>query len=158
MSAASSPHRCSSSFEPWLRRRIDGPSIRRWPNRRVLGYRKLATGDIEVLLTGGTRLVVDRIILATGYRADMTKVPYLAASGLVRDLRLRDGFPILAEDFQASVPGLFLPGFPSTQDFGPFFGFLAGATATAHVIVAKLAFRRSELEGVADPRLRREPS
>jgi hypothetical protein len=45
---------------------------------------------------------------------------------------------VLDEDFQASVPRLFLPSWPSTQDFGPFFGFVAGVPAAAGTITAKL--------------------
>jgi hypothetical protein len=82
--------------------------------------------------------VVDRVILATGYRTDMTKVPYLSASGLADELALRDGFPVLDEDFQASAPGLFFPSWPSTQDFGPFFGFVAGVPAASRIVVDRL--------------------
>jgi len=41
---------------------------------------------------------------------------------------------VLDEDFQTSLAGLSIPGFPSTRDFGPFFGFVAGATTTAEII------------------------
>ena len=62
---------------------------------------------------------------------------YLAL-GLVDELTLRNGFPVLDEDFQASVPGLFFPSWPSTRDFGPFFGFVAGVPAAASIVVEKL--------------------
>jgi FAD-dependent urate hydroxylase len=65
-------------------------------------------------------------------------VPYVATSGLVDDLALANGFPVLDEDFQSSVPGLFFPSWPSTQDFGPFFGFVAGVPAAARIVVAKI--------------------
>ena len=55
------------------------------------------------------------------------------------DLELAGGFPVLDEDFQTSLAGLYIPGFPSTRDFGPFFGFVAGATTTAAIIGAALA-------------------
>ena len=74
------------------------------------------------------------MLLATGYRVDMRRVPYLPG-----DLELADGFPVLDEDFQTSLDGLYIPGFPSTRDFGPFFGFVAGATTTAEIIGAALA-------------------
>ena len=38
----------------------------------------MSDGRIEVRLSNGTDLVVDHVILATGYKPDMTKVPYLA--------------------------------------------------------------------------------
>jgi cation diffusion facilitator CzcD-associated flavoprotein CzcO len=125
-------------LEPWLERRTDRSTIRRWPNHRIETYEERPAGDVEVLLSGGQRLVVDRVILATGYRTDMTKVPYLSASGLADELALRDGFPVLDEGFQASVPGLFFPSWPSTQDFGPFFGFVAGVPVASRMVVDRL--------------------
>jgi lysine/ornithine N-monooxygenase len=76
----------------------------------------------------------DRIVLATGYKADLDRVPYL------RPLRLatRNGFPILDEAMQSSLPGLYLPGFTATQDFGPFFGFVKGAPAAASLVARDL--------------------
>ena len=74
------------------------------------------------------------MLLATGYRVDMRRVAYLGRD----DLELADGFPVLDEDFQTSLEGLYVPGFPSTRDFGPFFGFVAGATTTAEIIGAAL--------------------
>jgi cation diffusion facilitator CzcD-associated flavoprotein CzcO len=125
-------------LEPWLEGRTDRPRIRRWPNHHIEGYEERPGGDLEAVLSGGHRLVVDRVILATGYRTDMTKVPYLSASRLADKLALRDGFPVLDEDFQASVPGLFFPSWPSTQDFGPFFGFVAGVPAASRIVVDRL--------------------
>lgn len=59
----------------------------------------------------------------------MRKVPYLA--GVVDDMELADGFPVLDEHFQSSVLGLFVTGFPATRDFGPFFGFVRGCPVAA---------------------------
>ena len=68
----------------------------------------------------------------------MRRVQYLDADGLAGELDLADGFPVLDEDFQTNLVGLYIPGFPSTRDFGPFFGFVAGATTTAGIIGAAL--------------------
>jgi hypothetical protein len=77
--------------------------------------------------------VVDHIVLATGYKPDMNKVPYL--SGVVEDMELADGFPVLDDHFQTSLPGLFVTGFPATRDFGPFFGFVRGCVPAATLTV-----------------------
>jgi lysine/ornithine N-monooxygenase len=69
----------------------------------------------------------DRIVFATGYKADLAKVGYLQPL----ELATRNGFPVLDEAMQSSQPGLYLPGFTATQDFGPFFGFVKGAPAAA---------------------------
>ncbi len=105
------------------------PTSTRAPRSRT----STANGAITARLTDGTSLEADHLLLATGYAPDMTRVPYLPP------LELADGFPVLDPDFQTSVPGLYIPGFPSTRDFGPFFGFVAGATTTAAIIGTALA-------------------
>ena len=128
-------------LEPWLEPRITRSAVRLSPNEEVVAWQERPAGDVEVRLSGGRRLAVDHVVLATGYRTDLTRVPYLAASGLADDIARSDGFPILDEDFQSSVPGLYFPSWPSTQDFGPFFGFVAGVPTAATMIVDKLMER-----------------
>ena len=115
-------------LEPWLTPRLDEPSVHRWPRASITACRELPD-RIEVDLSNGTHLAVDHIVLATGYKPDMRKVPYLA--GVVDGMELTDGFPVLDEHFQSSVPGLFVTGFPATRDFGPFFGFVRGCPVAA---------------------------
>ena len=95
----------------------------------MVGCREVPGGEIRVELSTGRRLAVDYVVLATGYKPDMRKVPYL--SGVVDRLELADGFPVLDEHFQSSLPGLFITGFPATRDFGPFFGFVGGCPVAA---------------------------
>ncbi|HZB83394.1 MAG TPA: NAD(P)-binding domain-containing protein [Rubrobacteraceae bacterium] len=123
-------------LEPWLAPRLDKPSVHRWPQASVAACREVPDGEIGVKLSNGTCLAVDYVILATGYKADMTKVPYL--SGVIDRLELADGFPILDEHFQSSLEGLFITGFPATRDFGPFFGFVRGCPVAATLTVAGL--------------------
>jgi FAD-dependent urate hydroxylase len=123
-------------LEPWLTPRLDKPSVHQWPNASVAGCREILGGEIEAQLSTGERLVVDHVVLATGYKVDMREVPYL--SGVVDDLELADGFPILDEHFQSSVPGLFVTGFSATRDFGPFFGFVRGCPVAAALTTAGL--------------------
>ena len=115
-------------LEPWLTPRLDKPSVHRWPHASITACRELPD-RIEVELSDDTHLAVDHIVLATGYKPDMRKVPYLA--GIVDEMELADGFPVLDEHFQSSVPGLFVTGFPATRDFGPFFGFVRGCPVAA---------------------------
>jgi thioredoxin reductase len=123
-------------LEPWLTPRLDKPSVHRWPNASVAECTEFSDGDIEVHLSTGERLVVGHIVLATGYKVDMREVPYL--SGVVDDLELADGFPVLDDHFQSSLPGLFVTGFPATRDFGPFFGFVRGCPVAATLTTAGL--------------------
>jgi thioredoxin reductase len=124
-------------LEPWLAPRLDRREIRRRSQAMVTRATELPGGTIAAVLAGGEVLHVDHVILATGYEADLARVPYLA--GVIDDIELADGFPVLDEHFQTSVPGLFVTGFAATRDFGPIFGFVRGATVSATIIAAGLA-------------------
>ena len=125
-------------LEPWLAPRLAREEITVWPRRTVVRYRELSSGEIEVTLSSGERLLVDHVLLATGYKFDVARIPYLAASGLIDDIQRDNGFPFLDEDFQTSVEGLFLTGRVASKAFGPNFGFVGGAPAAARIIVKKL--------------------
>jgi FAD-dependent urate hydroxylase len=126
-------------LEPWLAPRLDRPQIRRRPRAAVTTVREQRGGALAVRLSGGETLEVDHVILATGYEADLGRVPYLA--GVLDGVELADGFPALDEHFQTTVPGLFVTGFAATRDFGPFFGFVRGSTAAATIIARAITSR-----------------
>ena len=90
-------------------------------------------------LSNGEHLSVDRVVFATGYKANLPNVPYLG--GLVDKVDLIDGFPVLDEAFQTSIAGLYITGFAATRDFGPFLGFTKACPAAATLIVESLLHR-----------------
>jgi thioredoxin reductase len=120
------------TLEGWLTPRLPDRVVHRWPGCEVVS----AEGGVQ--LSNGERLEVDHIVFATGYRADLRRVPYL--SGLKP--AVIDGFPVLDEGFRTSVPGLYATGFCATRDFGPFFGFVKAAPAAATLTVRDLLTRR----------------
>ena len=78
----------------------------------------------------------DRIVFATGYKTDLPCVPYLSElGGPGGGLDVVDGSPVLDEAFQSSIADLYIVGFASTRDFGPFFGFTRGCPAAAALVV-----------------------
>ena len=95
-----------------------------------------ADGVTSLTLSDGTQLEADFVVFASGYRADITRVPYLEP--LLPDLATTDGFPHLSEGFETSVPGLYVTGFASTRDFGPFYGFTKGCPSSATLAVAEM--------------------
>jgi FAD-dependent urate hydroxylase len=133
------------TLEPWITPRLDS-RVHLRPGTHVAGAQ--SDGDtVQVALSDGHRLEVDFVVFATGYRADLAAVPYLA--GLVDDgLQVQDGFPVLDEAFGSTLPGLSVVGFASTRDFGPFFGFVRGAAPTASILVEDLL---SRADPVRDP-------
>lgn len=129
------------TLEYWLTPRLERKEITRWPCVQVVEIAaKPGTEALSVLLSNGARLVIDRVVFACGYRADLAKVPYLAK--LIDLIAVRDGFPALDESFQTSVEGLYITGFSATNDFGPFFGFVKGVPAAATLIVRDLLEKR----------------
>jgi cation diffusion facilitator CzcD-associated flavoprotein CzcO len=126
------------TLEPWIPPRLDA-RVHRRPGTDVVAADDNGR-EARVTLSDGQRLDVDFVVFATGYRADLATVPYLA--GLVGDgVRVQDGFPVLDEAFGSTVPGLYVAGFATTRDFGPFFGFVRGAVPTASLIVEDLLAR-----------------
>ena len=126
-------------LEPWLAERITHDAIKLWPHSRVEGCWERSDGALEVQLDNGTRLTVDQVILATGYKVDMRRVPLLNAGNILDRLEMRGGYPVLDEHFQSSIPGLFFTSFAAGQDFGPFFGFTVGVRTAAKIIGAAIA-------------------
>ena len=125
------------TLEWWLAPRLRGERFTRRPGTSVVSVAPEGPAAARVALSDGTELVVDRIVLATGYKADLGRVPYLA--GVLDQVEVADGFPVLDEAFQTSLPGLYLPGFTGTRDFGPFFGFTKGCPAAATLVTRGLA-------------------
>ena len=124
--------------EPWLKPRIDKGGVRLWPNSNVVSCQSLPGSQMRVRLDGGTSITVDHVIFATGYVVDIGRVPYLSRDDILKDLRVADGHPILDEDFQSNIPGLFFTGLAAARDFGPFFGFVIGCPPAAKLIIERI--------------------
>ena len=124
------------TLEWWLPPRLQGDRFTRRPGTSVVSVATEHPGGARVRLSDGTELTVDRIVLATGYKGDLSRVPYL--TGVLDGIEVADGFPVLDETFQTSLPGLYLPGFTGTRDFGPFFGFTKGCPAAAALVTRGL--------------------
>jgi cation diffusion facilitator CzcD-associated flavoprotein CzcO len=124
-------------LEPWLAERITKDTIKLFPQSQVTACRELPNGELEVGLNGST-VVVDQIILATGYKVNVSQVPLLASGNILTHLETQNGFPILDEHFQSNIPGLFFTSMCATQDFGPFFAFTAAVRTSARLIGSAL--------------------
>jgi NAD(P)H-nitrite reductase large subunit len=91
---------------------------------------------VTLALSDGSSLEVDHVVFASGYRPDVSRVPYLA--GVLGQVRATDGFPDLSEGFETSLPGLYAVGFLATRDFGPFYGFTKGCPSAAKLVVDEM--------------------
>src|SRR5438270_5693107 len=84
-------------------------------------------GDrLTLKLNDGSSRVVDHVLLATGYRVDIARYPFIASS-LLKAVDYVNGYPRLNDRFESSVPGLHFLGAPAAWSFGPLMRFVAGA-------------------------------
>jgi FAD-dependent urate hydroxylase len=123
------------TLEPWLVPRLDPDVVTSHPDRAVVD---VAVHEREVGLTLSDRTAVsaDLVVFASGYKADIGHVPYL--EGVLDRVTVVDGFPALTEGFETSLPGLYVTGFASTRDFGPFYGFTKGCPSSARIAVEEM--------------------
>lgn len=119
-------------LEPWLASVTDGDRIALWPNRSVVACEPDGSDGFRARLDGGETLEADHAILATGYRVDLERLPWLRS--LCDRIDLRDGFPRLDTTMQTSLPGLYITSMPATRDFGSFFAFTVSVRAAARII------------------------
>lgn len=109
-----------------------------------------------VSMDGNTQVVeADHVIAATGYRADVHRLPFLSPV-LVEQLYLIGKTPRLSVNFESSVPGLYFVGHASTMTFGPVMRFVFGADYTSHKISRHLASVRFGRSGASSRRGERQ--
>jgi cation diffusion facilitator CzcD-associated flavoprotein CzcO len=123
------------TLEPWLVPRLVPDVVTSHPERAVVDV-VAGERDVTLTLSDGTALAVDHVVFASGYQADLARVPYL--EGVLDRVAVTDGFPDLSEGFETSLPGLFVTGFASTRDFGPFYGFTKGCPSSARIAVTEM--------------------
>jgi thioredoxin reductase len=128
------------TLEYWLTPRLDPERVYRHAGAEVVAVDPVRVDEpIRVTLSDSTTLDADFVVFACGYRADLGSVPYL--SGVLGQVEVADGFPVLDESFQTTLDGLYITGFSATRDFGPFFGFVKGCPASATLIVRDVMAR-----------------
>jgi thioredoxin reductase len=87
-----------------------------------------------------TTLTCDHVIAATGYKVDLTKLPFMART-LLACIDKVENTPILSDNFETSVDGLYMTGISAANAFGPLLRFMVGSEFAAPRLAAHL--RRS---------------
>ncbi len=123
-----------SKLEPWLAPRLDSPTVRTHPFRTIAGSEVGPSGAIGLRLDDDSTIEVDQVVLATGYRTDIRRVPMLAAGNAIEQIEIVNGFPVLDPTFQMSAPGLYGTSMMATRDFSPLFAFTVAVRASSRVI------------------------
>lgn len=118
-----------------LRKRATRPAGARWLFDRLhqvpisLGCSvtsAASAGDrVRISLSDGRELLVDHVVLGTGFHIDISKYDFLAES-LKDQIKRVNGFPLLNAGLETSVSGLHMLGAPAIYCFGPLLQFVSG--------------------------------
>jgi FAD-dependent urate hydroxylase len=65
------------TLEWWLTPRLARSNVHTWPETEVVEVANEVSEVVVVKLSNGHRLPVDHVIFASGYKADLTRVPYV---------------------------------------------------------------------------------
>ena len=115
----------------WLRPRIAGVPITL--GRKVVSA-EVAGSQLRLRLDDGTERLVDHALLATGFRVDVSRYPFLAGS-LTKQLQAVNGYPVLKRGMESSIRGLHFLGKPAARSFGPLLGFVSGAEFASNELI-----------------------
>ena len=121
-----------------------------WIKHRVDGVIPIHTGSLRSAVARGSEvhlsvdtaegsidLTADQVVAATGYRAEVSRLPFLER--MLGDIQTIKGAPVLNRSFEASVPGLHFVGFMGGSTFGPSMRFIYGTRFAARQVSQALS-------------------
>ena len=117
----------------WLKPRVCNVLITAGRNVASAGVRG---GCVSIRLDDGSTRTVDHVLLATGYRVDVSRYPFLAH--LTQSIRTIGGYPELSTGFESSIPGLHFLGAPAAKSFGPVMRFVSGTGYSASALASTM--------------------
>jgi FAD-dependent urate hydroxylase len=116
-----------------------GPRIENVPvalGRKVMSA-KAKNNALRLKLDDDSERLVDHALLATGFRVDVSRYPFLSPS-LIKSIQTASGYPLLHSGLESSVPGLHFVGKPAAWSFGPLLGFVSGAEFASRELLRQI--------------------
>lgn len=92
---------------------------------------------LRLQIDDGSHCLVDHILIATGYKIDISKYRFLSPE-LLPAIRQVGGYPVLNDRFESSVSRLHFLGAPAAWSFGPLMRFVAGTEFACARLAASL--------------------
>jgi FAD-dependent urate hydroxylase len=131
-----------------LRKRAVRPAGARWLVSRLervpihLGRTVVSVTPVgdqaRVRLDDGSERTVDHVLFGTGYRVDVSKYEFLAPN-LVEAIQRVNGYPVLSEGLETSLPGLHILGAPAAWSFGPLLQFVSGTHYSSQALTRHIS-------------------
>ncbi len=112
---------------PWLHRLVDEfVEIR---EHCEVSHAESAAGGVLLRLHDGSELEVDRVLVATGHRFALDRLPFLD-EGVRRSIVVQNHWPVLDRSFRSSNRRVLFMGYPAEGRFGPLARFVLGVPFT----------------------------
>jgi thioredoxin reductase len=124
----------------WLPSRLKDVAVK--TNASVLRAQACG-GGVKLELSNGTTSQVDFVMLATGYKIDISKYSILDSSLKAQIQMTPDGYPLLDTGLQTSVKGLYMAGVVGERTLGPTLRFVTGTSNAGPRLAAAIAGKRS---------------
>jgi FAD-dependent urate hydroxylase len=123
----------------WLEPRLKEVQLR--TSVSVASVARAGTG-LKFALSDGTSDQVDSVVLATGYRIDVSRYQILDSSLKQCIQKTPDGYPLLDTSLQTSVSGLYMAGVVGEKTLGPTLRFVTGTSNAGPRLAAGIAGKR----------------
>jgi thioredoxin reductase len=120
----------------WLPSRLESVRVRTGVS--VAGVERVGSG-LKLALSDGATDQVDLVVLATGYRIDISKYHILDSSLMRHIQKTPDGYPVLDTSLQTSVDGLYMAGVIAEKTLGPTLRFVTGTSNAGPRLAAAVA-------------------
>lgn len=117
----------------WLRKRVMG-HVRLTKHTQILKAQAQGEKTVHLELSDGTTRDVDYLFLGTGFRPEIRKLPFVEQHLQQQVMQSSNGYPVLNEWFESSVPQLHFIGSLANHSFGPICRFVAGSKISARQI------------------------
>jgi hypothetical protein len=134
----------------WLRDRVEGV-VEMLKGHSLRSAEPQGSG-VLLQLDGPGRpsIVVDHVIAGTGFRVDVSRLPFLSEE-IQADLVKRANCPLVNRAGESTVPGLYFAGAPTVVSLGPGVRFISGTHHTAAQLARSVAHRARRGTGFAWP-------
>jgi hypothetical protein len=106
----------------------------------------IAGNAVRVELSDGTQREADHVILATGYRVDISRYDFVARE-LLSSLKTFEGYPWLSPGLESSISGMHFMGAVAARCFGPLVRFVSGTAYSAQALTRSVVAGKDPLRG-----------
>lgn len=125
-------------IEGWLENRISSDRIFMHPNTNIVKSELIDSNQIQIELSDKTKVLSDFVIAATGFKPEIGRVPFLTKGNIIESLITTDGSPILSNNFESNINGLYFTSSLASHSLGPYFNLTMPACVSAKAIISRI--------------------